>query len=236
MVGRHADLRRIVHRRVWALANLALVAGGKVEDREEGLPGLASAPMAPLAAPIPEDCGLLEVEVLLAAVRGVVARLAEDLRVHLHARRQLRHAAHVFRPGRRRIEPGDDRRPRRRADRCRRPRVEKPLASLGERVQVRRRGVLVTVGTEMRTVVLAGDPEDARTLRRLTRRRGPKRRDRERRDPERCEEDSEEATNSKLHLPLSSMPAAMRSRNRFCSARRRFCSSRSWLRWVIAST
>ncbi len=59
-----------------------------------------------------------------------------------------------------RIEPGDDRRPRRGADRRIGPCVQIPKAARGQRVYIRRCGILVAVAAQLGAGVFAGKPEN----------------------------------------------------------------------------
>ena len=163
VVGRHADAGRVVDLRVRPAPDLALVGHGEVEDGEERRP-LRPVPPVRLAGRLVPDrspaAGLLEVVVLLRVVRHVIARLAQDLREEAEAVRQPGTAAHVLGAGGRGVEAADDRRAGRRADRNGRPNVAVDQAACGEAVQVGGGGVLVAVGAELGSVVLAGDPED----------------------------------------------------------------------------
>ena len=164
MVGGHADLGGVVNGLVRTRANLAFVALGGVEDGEERLAGAAVLVVGLAAGLVPDLAGFGEVVVLLGVVRAVVAGLAEELRIHLEAAGQRHHGAHVLGTGGRRIQAADQRGAGGRADGGTRPGEAVAQATRGEGVHVRRSCVFVAIAAHLRTMVLAGNPEDVRPV------------------------------------------------------------------------
>ena len=160
VIGGNSDLGGVVHLLVGALADLALVAGGVVEDGEEGLALGAVLPVALAAALVPDVPFLAQVVVLLGTVGAVVAELAQVGGVHLVGGRQTGHAAHVLGSGRGWIHARYDGGAGRGADGGvgDGPGVDHSLCYQG--VEVGGVGVLVPVASQMRPIVLAGYPED----------------------------------------------------------------------------
>ncbi len=176
VIGGDAYPGGVVHRLVGPLADAALVGDAEVEHREERhrprppVPRTV-APVRLVRRLVPHPARLLDVVVLLRVVRRVVASRAQELREHRHPVGQPHPAAHVVGTDGRRIHPGDDGGPGRRAHRRVRPRVQVDRAALGQPIQIRRVGVRVAVGPERRPVVLAAQPQDVRPRLRLRRRR-----------------------------------------------------------------
>jgi hypothetical protein len=73
VVGGDADLGRVLAELMGAGADLAFVGDGEVEDGEEGLAGLAFAPVGLVARFVPDDAGVVDVVILFRVVGGVVA-------------------------------------------------------------------------------------------------------------------------------------------------------------------
>ena len=164
VIGREAHLGRVVNAvgRVDFVADLALMADRVVEDREERL---AVGPVFPVrlsSALVPDFAHFLEVVILLGIIGAVVAQFSQVDRVHFKTGRQAGHAAHMLGPGGGRIDAGDDRRAGRGADRRIRTRPGVAQAALGQAVEIRRDGVRVAVAAQVRSVVLAGYPENVR--------------------------------------------------------------------------
>ena len=163
MVRRDAHLGRVMHGRMRSAANLALVTHREVENGEERLARFAVSPVGLPARVIPDLTRLDQVVILLAVVRAVIASFAKVLRIQFHVRRKSNPASHVLGSCRRRIEARDNRRPRRRADRSGRPRIQIAHPPGGEAIQIGRCRVRVPVRTQMRAVVFARDPKDIRS-------------------------------------------------------------------------
>ena len=156
----HADLGGIVNGGVRALAELAFVTAGLVEDGEEGLTALAVLPRGFGGGFVPHALGFGEVVVLLAVVGAVITSFTEELRIHLRVLWHLRHAAHVLTTGGGRIHAHDDRRARSGADGGTRPRALEQHALGRQCIHIRRGGISITVAAHVRAVVFAGEPED----------------------------------------------------------------------------
>ena len=164
MVGRDADFGRIMNGHMRAFAELAFMAAHLVEDGEEGLAVLAVHPMRLAGGYVPHALGLFQVVVLFAVVRAVVARFAEELRIHLRALWHGHHAAHVLTAGGWRVHARDDGGACCGAHRCAGPCVFEEHAFRRQSIDVWRIGKRVAVAAHVRPMVLAGEPEDVGPL------------------------------------------------------------------------
>ena len=162
MIGGDADLGGVVSRLSVGTEfdDLALVTLRGVEDGEERFAGGAIFPVGGVGRGVPDGGSFREVVVLLHVVAGVVTGLAEELRKHFLTGGIGDHAAHVVATGRRAVEAGDDRGARGRADGRNGPGVGVAQGTRSEFIEVRRGRIGIAVGTHLRAVVLAGNPED----------------------------------------------------------------------------
>jgi hypothetical protein len=156
---------RIVNRLVRSLSNLAFVSHGQIEDREEGLSRRSVLPVGLIGRFIPDLIQAGKVVIRLGIVRAVVACLAQQLGVHFHSVRRGDVAAHVEAACRRRIHAGEDGRPGRSTDGGIRPDVSIEHSPAGQSIQLRRLGEEIPIASEMRSVILCGDPQDIRSRR-----------------------------------------------------------------------
>ena len=160
VIGRKRHLLRVVNGFVRARADAALVADREVEHGEEGLPFRPLAPMSLTPGEVPDLAGLVEVVVLLGAIAAVVAGLAQPLGKEAHALGQVYLGAHVQGAQAGSVHPGDQGGACRSADRSVGPGAGEAQTARTQTVQVGRRGVLIPITTQMRPVVLTGDPKD----------------------------------------------------------------------------
>ena len=176
MIRRQDDLLRRHAVRTGILSrlgcDLALVTGRQIEDREERLARTPILVVSPGAALVPRLARVRHVIVGLRVVRAVIARLAEGHRVQRERVGDRHSAAVMLRAQRTGIHPGDQRGACGRADRRVGKRVPVANALRGQAVQVGRLGQRIAVTAQIRAVVLAGDPQDVGTIRRVRRNRG----------------------------------------------------------------
>ena len=169
MVG-DSHLGGIMDLLVGALADLALVRDGEVEDGEEGTSLGAVSPMPVPSAFVPDLTLLHEVVIFLRIVGAVVSEFTEVGWVHLEIGRQAGHAAHVLGSGGRWIHPGNDGG----SGRCTyrgigdSPGVDHSYFRKG--VEIGSGGIVISIASEMRTVILAGDPKNVRQVSTLDKR------------------------------------------------------------------
>ena len=167
--GRIVTLRigqsgRLLEERFVGQSVLRFVRDRVVEHGEERLIRLALAPMRLAAASVPSIFRDREVVVGLRVVRAVVARVAEILREAFDAIRQSCLRTHVMGTDRRAVAAGDNARPIHGTNAGDPVRVGVSYALLGQAVDRRRVGVLVTPASEIGAHILASDPENVRTL------------------------------------------------------------------------
>ena len=154
MVGGHTRFSRIVHPGVRASAQLAFMGDQQVEDREERLTRPSVAPVRAGARNRPKTWpGFSRFVIFLVVVARVVARFAQQLRIHAHVRRKGCEAAHVFGAGGGRVTPemivvraGAHTRSVRPC-----PRID--LAACGQPVQIRSGRIGVAVAAQFRAGV-----------------------------------------------------------------------------------
>jgi len=172
MVRRHADFGGIVELVMRANPQLAFVAFGGVENREERLASVSVFPMGGARGFVPDLARFFEVVILLRVVRAIVTGLAQVLWEHLLALRKSQHTSHVLTARRGCIEAGDERRASGRTDGSAGPSAQIGQAPRGELVHVRRGGVGITVTAHVGAMILAGDPKDVRAFGRKGSQRG----------------------------------------------------------------
>jgi hypothetical protein len=142
--------------------DLTLVAGGEVEHGEEWLARCAVPVMRRPAAVVPRRRVAGEIVILLRIVRAVISRRAQQLGIQLEPGWQSDPAPVVVRAQRARVQPGDQRGPGGGTDRRIGERAAVPHTFRRQPVEMRRVGERITVTTEIRAVVFAGDPEHVR--------------------------------------------------------------------------
>ncbi len=164
MVGRHARLLGVVPQRVWPASDLRLVRDRVVEHSEERLRRLAIPVVRIFRRLIPNLPCRREVVIFFHVVRTVIPSLPQVSGKHLKARGQLGHGSHVLASGRRRIEPRDDRRARRRADGSVGPGTVIAERIASHRIDVGRDGIPVAIAPQLWAGIFARQPEDVRPL------------------------------------------------------------------------